>query len=102
MQHITWQDFACYLQQLRYVHHLSQEQMAQELSCSRNHIWRLEHTSGRPGKVLLRLIEEKYSQVPEDAVLFLAWQSMVEYRCDDWEIDDSRLVPAARGTAHIP
>jgi transcriptional regulator with XRE-family HTH domain len=86
MQRVTWQDFAGCLQEIRRRSHLSQERLASELRCSRNYIWRLEKSERRPSKVLLQLIREKYISTPYEIRLFQAFNEMVEYRCDSFDL----------------
>jgi transcriptional regulator with XRE-family HTH domain len=86
MQQVTWNDFAGCLQKIRKHHHLSQEKLASELRCSRNYIWRLERATRRPSRVLLELIKEKYIKTPDEIHLFQVFESMIEYKCDQFEL----------------
>jgi transcriptional regulator with XRE-family HTH domain len=86
MTQTTWHDFAHYLKRTRLRAGLSQEQLAEQLGVSRIHIWRLEHGTRRPSKLLLRAIAAHLPPSQSGAQLMSAFEGLLEYDCDHLEI----------------
>lgn len=85
---VTWQDFADYLRAIRESRRLSQRGLAEQIGCTALHIWKLEHGQRHPSKMMLVLLRRNFLLRSEDALVFTAFEKMVEYRCDVVEMED--------------
>jgi transcriptional regulator with XRE-family HTH domain len=85
---VTWEDFGPFLRRLRVLHGLSQARLAQHLGCHRIHIYRLEHGSRHPSKVLLRALRHTPTLTPTsaDCERLGHFELLLEYRCAAVEV----------------
>ncbi len=85
-QTITWQDFPSYLRALRSRYHISQQQLADSLGCTRNYIWRLEHGERLPSGLFLQTLLSIYPTYDDAEILLVrAFQAMRMYHMDTIE-----------------
>lgn len=85
---ITWDDFGPFLRRIRKNHCISQEHLARHLGCHRVHIYRLEHGSRHPSKVLLRLLRHvpPLALTLADSQQLDLFELLLEYRCSALDV----------------
>lgn len=80
---VSWRDFGPFLQRIRRRRGISQDKLAESLSCHRTYIWRLEHSRNNPSSIFLQSLGLTCSLTTEESAMLSAFKQLRVYQCDD-------------------
>ena len=85
---VMWRDFAVCLHCVRERSGLTQKELAERIGCGQMHVWKLEHGSSHPSKLVLHALQHELTLEPAEVTLFAAFEQMAEYHCEQLELEE--------------